>query len=88
MNCPTCGSSDTKSRGTFRRQDGPVRRFSCKGCGLNFSERTGTPGWHAMVPDSTRGLVLSLLGSGKGVKTAAREAGVHPKTVRRIRRSA
>ncbi len=41
MNCPHCGSAETRERPG--RTDLGYRRFHCSDCGRRFNERTGTP---------------------------------------------
>ena len=41
MNCPHCGSAQTRERPGLTELG--YRRFHCRDCGRRFNERTGTP---------------------------------------------
>lgn len=37
MNCPECGSRDSKKRGFYRNQQQRIQRYHCKSCDHSFS---------------------------------------------------
>jgi transposase-like protein len=82
--CPRYGERDAGNLTVCARYGKHRRRLLyCRACKYRFSERKGTPLFHARLPDEKAMGVLAHLADGCGVRQTARLTGAGKDTVAR-----
>ena len=79
VHCPTCKSSNIYNRGV----KGRTRRYSCNGCGFNFTDFTGTIFAHKKLSLGEMFYILANLDN-KSVKRLSEELGRTRQSVYRL----
>lgn len=89
---PQCPDAGKKGEGNLSqhswvdRQTQRIRNLRCRTCKKEFSERKGTPWYHAQLSEGTAVAIAQHLAEGDGVRKTARLLGTHHETVIRWNR--